>query len=485
MRLAAGGVLIRRLREIRLTPASLAVLASVSILATAFILSSGGARTSAQIAALAALHRPHVQPVTGPSPTLASRRSRPSTPAAPVVTSSPDPGSSSDTTVSDTTTPQSSPTQPSTPSSGGSDNGNGNAGSDGGSKSKPEHAKVAHVFEIALSTTSYDAAFGPQSTATYLRSLEARGTVLSGFQSLGRGELADNLALVSGQGPNPDTSGGCTTYAEFRSGATAKADGLVPGSGCVYPETALTIGDQVSSSGHVWKAYIADMGKQTCVHPNSNATDDSALPGTEPGYDQAHNPFIYFHSLLDLGDCASDDVDLSRLSSDLARKSNAPTFSYIAPGACADADATVSPASGTPGTTTTTTSTTAATTTTTTTTTTTSSSTPAATTCPASEPVAISAEDAFLRLWVPRILASPAYKSRGMLVIAFTGAGAAQGNGPVRTGALVLSHGGPTHKTVKTSYGPYSLLRSVEDALAYQPLGHAKGAPSFASRVLG
>ncbi len=105
----------------------------------------------------------------------------------------------------------------------------------------------------------------------------------------------------------------------------------------MYPETALTIGDQVSASGHVWQAYIADMGKQACAHPNSNAAADGDLPGTEAGYDTAHNPFIYFHSLLDLGDCASDDQDLSRLQPALAHASGAPTFSFIAPGACEDA----------------------------------------------------------------------------------------------------------------------------------------------------
>ena len=122
--------------------------------------------------------------------------------------------------------------------------------------------KIRHVFEIALSTTSYASAFGPSSNAAYLRSLVPKGTLLSGFHSLGSGELADNLALVSGQGPDPDTAAGCTKYAEFPTGVTAKSNGLVAGNGCVYPETALTIGDQVSASGHVWKAYIADMGKQ-------------------------------------------------------------------------------------------------------------------------------------------------------------------------------------------------------------------------------
>src|SRR6202042_1766173 len=128
-------------------------------------------------------------------------------------------------------------------------------------------------------------------------------------------------------------------------------NGLVPGRGCVYPETALTIGDQVSSSGHVWRAYIADMGKQACSHPNSGADDDLALPGTEPGYDTGHNPFIYFHSLLDLGDCATDDVDLSHLTAALDKRSRTAAYSFIAPGKCDDAAATSGQAPGTPSTT--------------------------------------------------------------------------------------------------------------------------------------
>ena len=311
--------------------------------------------------------------------------------------------------------------------------------------------------------------------------------LLTGFESLGSSELADYLAMVSGQGPNADTSGGCTTYADFPQTVAAQPDGLVPGDGCVYPETALTIGDQVTASGHTWKAYIADMGAQTCVHPNSNAVADSTLPGTQPGYDTAHNPFIYFHSLLDLGDCANDDQDLSRLGVALARRSRTATFSFIAPGACDDpasAGAT-SPAATTP-TTTTTSSTTSSTSATTTSSSTTSSTSTAPTTstgavesspCPAGEATGIAAENAFLRLWVPRILASPAYRHNGVLIIAFAAAGQRESAREVRTGALVLSRFAPRGRQLRRAVGPYSLLRSVETMLGYKPLAHARTAP--------
>jgi hypothetical protein len=520
----------RQLREIRLSRLSFAALAALSVLVTVVIISGGGDRSSAELAAAAALQAHPVHVVTGPgaqgAAAVASAPSaNASSPGAGQAgagggsASGPDAGSGSD--LGSTVAPSEDGTSGGggqSTNSGGSNGASNNGGSNTTPKSTTPSAptvpadlpKIRHVFEIALSTTSYASAFGPSSEAAYLRSLVPKGTLLSGFHSLGSGELADNLALVSGQGPDPDTAAGCTKYAEFPTGVTAKSNGLVAGNGCVYPETALTIGDQVSASGHVWKAYIADMGKQPCAHPNSNAVDDGDLPGTEAGYDTAHNPFIYFHSLLDLGDCATDDQDLSRLQPALAHASGAPTFSFIAPGQCEDASlsagsggagpntssTTTSPTAGasaaTTSTTTTATTTTATSTTTTSSTTTSTTSTgttpvtsPAApTACPAGQPTGLAGEDAFLRQWVPRILAAPSYRAGGMLLIVFGAAGEGQGQQPQRTGALVLSRYARRGKTIAGSYGPYSVLRTIEQLLAYTPLAHAKSAPSFAAAAL-
>lgn len=514
--------MIRRLGEIRLSGLSLAVLAAVSGLATVLIISGASQPTAAQIAAEAALReRPAVisyRAIPTPAPSRGSQPApAPSEPA-------PAPASSTPTTTPTASVPSppptaSLPTQNTSPAPAAS------------TPAKPTSTlpKVGHVFEIALSTDSYADAFGKHSEAPYLRSLKRKGVLLSGFESLGSSELSDYLAMVSGQGPNADTNGGCTTYAGFPQSAAAQRNGLVRGNGCVYPETALTIGDQVTASGHVWKAYVADMGSQTCAHPNSNALADSTLPGTQAGYDTAHNPFIYFHSLIDLGDCANDDQDLSHLGGALAKRSRTATFSFIAPGACDDpasggatgpaattpgtssgtttASSTTAPTT-TPGTTsgtttassttapTTTSSTTASSTTTssaTTSSTTTSSTTTSSTTgtgadvpavCPAGQPTGIAAENAFLRLWVPRILASPAYRHNGVLIIAFAAAGHRDSTGPVRTGALVLSRYARHGEQLRRAFGPYSLLRSIEAMLGYQPLAHARTAPSFAAAAL-
>jgi hypothetical protein len=490
---------------IRLGGLSLAWLAAVSGAATVLIISGGSGRSAAQLAALAALRQRPVVIASHGSSAAPAAPSRSSSGPAPAAASSTGTGSGA---------PAASQTPTATSSNPGAsthDASTQNASTTSAPATRATAAssvpKVGHVFEIALSTHSYSDAFGGRSAAPYLRSLESKGTLLTGFQSLGASELADYLAMVSGQGPDADTSGDCATYAEFPQSAAAQPDGVVRGNGCVYPETALTIGDQVTASGHFWRAYVADMGTQTCAHPNSNASDGDALPGTQPGYDTAHNPFIYFHSLLDLGDCATDDQDLSRLGPALARQARTATFSFIAPGACEDpaSNGAASPAATTPTSTTssstttapiptaptTTTPTTTAPTTTAPTTTaptttapTTSTSSAAPAGCPAGQPAGIAAENAFLRLWVPRILASPAYRHNGVVIIAFAAAGQPGSGRPVRTGALLLSRYARRGKRIRRAFGPYSLLRSIEAMLGYKPLAHARTAPSFAAAAL-
>jgi hypothetical protein len=308
---------------------------------------------------------------------------------------------------------------------------------------------IKHVFVIALSTPSYKAAFGKGSVATYLtKTLVKKGTLLSGYQTLpGSSELADELGMVSGEAPTADTRSGCPTYAEFSSKAKVASNGVISGDGCIYPDSVLTLGDQVTSSGAFWGAYIADMGSQACVHPNSGAADDAPLTGAGPEYDTRHNPFIYFHSLLDLGDCATDDEQLTDLPAALSKASKTPEFTFIAPDACDDA---------------------------------------ASTTCADKEPIGLAGEDAFLKTWVPKIRSSAAYRKNGALLIVFTapgGAGAAGGKA-IRTGALVLSPFASSGKTVAASYDPYSVLATIEKLLDFTPLAHANGAKTFITTAL-
>ena len=345
-------------------------------------------------------------------------------------------------------------------------------------------ATVSHLFEIVITGAGYQASFGRGSSMPYLRSLLGRGTLLSGYHSLGDGPLADELALVSGQTPNADTTSGCPNYSEFPIGTTVSAAGLARGAGCVYPETVLTLGDQISSAGHQWRAYVDGMGTRSCQHANSNSLDASVLPGSQPSYDTRANPFIYFHSLLDLGDCANDDLDLSHFRAGTGH--SAPIYTYIAPSLCAE-PAPLTPSAS--GATTTTSSAAPVTDPAATTTATQSGATTSTTTmggssvtagpaanpaCPAGRPTGSTAQDTFLKAWVPKVLTSAAYRDKGALVIAFT---AAAGAGhPVRTGALLLASNSPHPRTLTARSDPYTLLRATETALGLGLLGDAKHA---------
>ena len=439
--------MIRSLQAIRLTRPQVVAVATLSALATALIIASAMGRSNVQSEVLAALQRRvviHRQPALAPS-LGADRGVSPSSPAA----TSPAGSGGNSASPSPSAVPAASPTPAAVPATAPPPATTTSTATPPAGASAVRKSRVKHIFVIALSTPSYQAAFGRESVARYLSgTLTARGTLLSGYRTLGGSEMPDYVAMVSGQAPNPATRAGCTTYADFPSAAKPAANGQVPGSGCVYPNTVVTVGDQVTAAGGQWKAYLEDMGTATCIHPNSGALDDTALPFSGAQYDTRHNPFIYFHSLLDLGDCASDDVALDQLPGDLRSPSKTPRYAYIAPGLCDDASAQ---------------------------------------TCASGQAAGLASEDAFLKLWVPRILSSPAYKHDGALIIAFTSSqapGAAAAWNPVRTGALVISRYATPGRTVARAYDPYSLLRSVDDLLGFKPLVNSAHAKSFVAAAL-
>ena len=461
----------------------MAVLAAASALATAVVIAAGMTPSSAQVAALAAA-REHASATRDVIAAGELASQRPVTVNAAPATAPDDVPGGSGSGGSSGTAPAASPVAAAAPVVPAPVASTTPSAPPGSPATAPAAPSLDHVFEIVVSAADYASAFGAASPMPYLRSLTSKGTLLSGYSSLGQGELADELALVGGQPPNTDTSAGCPTYAEFPTGTTADADGIVSATGCVYPETVLSIGDQVTSSGHTWRAYVDGMGAAACVHPNSGAADDAVLPGAGPTYDTRANPFIYFHSLLDLGDCASDDVDLGHLQHGLRASTKAPTFTFIAPGICEaaatlpSAPGTTSSSSAAPNTTTTTATTSTPSTTTSAAAPTSVASTPQ---CPAGAPSGPAAADAFLRQWVPRVLASPAYRSKGALLI--TVAAATAQSHPVRTGALVISPLASRGRILRSALTPYAVLRETETALGYAALAEAKTASKAMSAV--
>jgi hypothetical protein len=333
----------------------------------------------------------------------------------------------------------------------------------------PKAGRVKHVFVISLDSPGYDAAFGADPKMPYLaNTLRPQGQLLTNYSLLTDTGLPNYIAMVGGQAPNAQTSADCSTYAEFPGNAQPDNSGSVSGNGCVYPAQAINVADQLFSARFTWGAYMEDMGKpepvtqgetapasppQTCVHPNSGAADsthdarraDPATGYAGSGYAARHNPFVYFHSLLDLGSCQQRDVPLDRL--DGALQTGTPNFTFISPNLCNSGERTQCEDS-------------------------------------VKDPGPAQA-DQFLQTWVPKILASPAYQRDGVLVITFGEATPAVNGAPV--GTLLISRFLTPGSTNPGAYNPYSFFRTVEDLFGLDHLAAATrtGTTSFASDLLG
>ncbi|MFN8149887.1 MAG: alkaline phosphatase family protein [Solirubrobacterales bacterium] len=315
---------------------------------------------------------------------------------------------------------------------------------DDGTDTQPT-GPFGHVFVVSVASPGYEEAFGADSKMPYLANkLRPRGTLLENYSLLTDGPLANNLAMVSGQRPNALTEDDCATYKEFPTSAAPDDDGFVDGDGCVYPVLALSIADQVNAVGGSWHAYIGgmvdDRGKDAnCVRPGAGEPD--ATQGQDPAseYQTPHNPFVYFHSLLDLGACASNDVPLDGLSKDLANASATPDYAFIAPGAC-EAGALEQCGDGTDG---------------------------------------VASADDFLADVVPKILASDAFGEDGLLLVVFSEKGPASTDDGLRVGALAVSNLSTPGGTISDDLDPYALLHTTEDVFGVSALAAASDAPSL------
>jgi hypothetical protein len=205
---------------------------------------------------------------------------------------------------------------------------------------EPGLPPVQHVFLIVLADHGFDETYGESSTAPYLsKTLTEKGELLSNYYAVTTGDLANEVALLSGQGPNPATALNCPEYKDFAS-PTLSATGQAEGEGCVYPAETESLPGQLTAAKKGWKAYVEGIGSgqagepTTCRHPTLGEADpaQASLPG-DP-YETWRNPFVYFHALVDSPECAERDVGLEQLSFDLEKESRTPSFSYIVPGAC-------------------------------------------------------------------------------------------------------------------------------------------------------
>jgi phosphatidylinositol-3-phosphatase len=275
--------------------------------------------------------------------------------------------------------------------------------------------RVRHVFIIVFENKNYSDTFGTSTQDPYLlKTLLPMGALLTEYYGTGHVSLDNYLSLISGQAPTQDTDDDCVpgltgiangggNFTDVVEVGRAPQGQIVANGGCVYPAHVKTLANQLSDAGMSWKGYMEDMGNDparesaTCGHPqigvgmdktNSAEAPSAAVPLGD-AYATRHDPFVYFHSIIDYpASCNRQVVNLSVLDADLQEKHTTPNLAFITPNLCNDGhdgDGTGSPGK----------------------------------TCNNGQPGSLTSIDGFLRTWVPKIMNSPAYKQDGLLIITF------------------------------------------------------------------
>jgi len=325
---------------------------------------------------------------------------------------------------------------------------------------------IRHVFLLLLENKSYSITFGKYSPAPYLaKTLPTRGVLLTEYYAIGHASLDNYIALVSGQAPNEATQLDCPLYADFSATARAlDAHGQLTGSGCVYPPIVKTLPDQLEHAGLSWKGYMEDMGNnparesRTCGHVAVGKGENTHRASIGDQYAARHNPFVYFHSIIDdQARCDAHVVNLDRLPADLESAATTPNYVFITPNLCNDGHDAL---------------------------------------CVDGRHGGLVAIDGFLKKWVPLIEGAPAFRADGMLIITFDesdgsgfeGSSACCGERPLpgakyqpgfsgpgggRIGAIIISPFVRAGTVSAVPYNHYSLLRTVETIFGLPPLGYA------------
>jgi len=328
---------------------------------------------------------------------------------------------------------------------------------------------VRHVFIVVLENEDASSTFGKDSEAPYLaHTLKRRGAFVPNYYGIAHNSLTNYIALTSGQAANIQTQADCQVYNDFMPG-TPTSDGQYLGTGCVYPVGTQTVANQLQDYGYRWKGYMEDMnnaapeGEQfPCRHPDIGEHDpwQEAEPGDQ--YATRHNPFVYYHSIINFRTCVRHDVDYSHLRHDLRRRGRTPNYSFITPNLCHDGHDEP---------------------------------------CVTGAPGGLVSANRWLRARMPKILKSPAFKDRGLLIVTFdeaeaTGSGAdssaccneqpgpnvippdtpgglTPGPGGGRVGAVMVSPCIKRRTVTHHAYNHYSLLRWVESNFGLPYLGYA------------
>jgi hypothetical protein len=400
---------------------------------------------------------------------------------------------------------------------------------------------IEHVFTIVLENQSFDATFGTRMSSAFLGQTAAgKGALLQQYYGTSHFSLGNYLSLISGQAVTRENQDDCAPSTQYPELSATYQDidvqSIVPpysqvrGDGCIYPRATKTVADQLMEKGLTWHGYMQDMGNDptreaaTCGQPigGIGVVDNTQTAQVPPKYDAGgrrpvsdqyaarHNPFVYFHSLIDSGACKEHVGPLGTLRKSpfidaLRSVATTPNYVFITPNLCDDGHDTPCKAPN--------------------------------------SPVGVHVydpENAFLSKWVPIITRSPAFQKDGLLIITFdessmtgvtptgvtvgydgsgccnepsgpntvmpgippisapqyrTGAykdeiitdGANGISGGGRTGTVLLSPFIKPGVVTSRPYNHYSTLRTIEDIFGLSHLGYAgyPDTPIFGSDIFG
>ncbi len=180
--------------------------------------------------------------------------------------------------------------------------------------------------------------------------------------------------------------------------------------------SATNLVDQLEPAGKTWKAYMESMPSPCFI-------------GSSGQYVQKHNPFIYFDDIRKNTTRCNKIVPFTQFATDL-QNNTVPNYAWITPNLCND-----------------------------------------------THDCSINTGDNWLKTWVPKILASSAWKQNGVLFITYDEGSSTAGCCTYATGGhivtLVISPLGKAAYRSTVAYDHYSLLHTIESAWGLSALAKA------------
>jgi phosphatidylinositol-3-phosphatase len=200
--------------------------------------------------------------------------------------------------------------------------------------------EIKHAWLIVLGENSYESTFSATAAAPYLtRTLPKKGLLIPNYYGVSGGVLANEIALLSGQGPTPETSANCPAYAPIVPATVSETAEQVEGNGCLYADTVKSLPTQLEEKELTWRAYVEDMenggaiGRPwRCRKPTAGVPDPLPSPGDQ--YLNWRNPVVYFDAVAASPECEKHDVGFEVLTKELTAKKKTPALSLIFPDAC-------------------------------------------------------------------------------------------------------------------------------------------------------